>query len=176
VSCPQLESQAESPRKTQPGGGRPASAKHLKKKRPSSGRKKTPQLQPLPAAALAGADQKNNSSSSSSACFAFDEDDFIDQGPGWIDAGDRAVAIEFVVTCYSRVIELGGKNLCLQFIVANMYDLCSEILLVSSALCTDVIGWFFNDQERRSLQQRLGKSTTHPLLQPCMIYALTISV
>ena len=59
------------------------------------------------------------------------DDEYIDQGPGWMDAGDRAVAIEFIVTCYSRVVSLG-------------------------ALCTDAIGWFFNDQERHTIQQRLG--------------------
>ena len=54
-----------------------------------------------------------------------------DGDAGWVDAGDREVAIEFVITVYSRCVELG-------------------------ALCTDIIAWFFNDHERHVLQQRLG--------------------
>ena len=60
-----------------------------------------------------------------------EQEEPLDQGPGWAHAGDRAVGMELIVTCYSRCVDLGP-------------------------LCTDAIGWFFNDSERHQLQQRLG--------------------
>merc|ERR1711871_68469 len=72
------------------------------------------------------------------------------QGPGWKDSGDRAVAIEFVVTCYSRCVNLG-------------------------ALCTDVIAWFFSDSERHQLQQRLGPLNIIDPLMPDGYWELNLA-
>ena len=79
-----------------------------------------------------------------------DEEADLDLGPGWKDGGDRDVAMEFVVTCYSRCVDLG-------------------------ALCKDAIAWFFDDRERHQLQQRLGPLNMIDPLMPDGYWELNLS-